>query len=141
MCLVACLFLLLLGTYLFDFLACLGARPVCTVRSHVGPAFIRTSSLRLGLADRSKILKPEKPKFPVIQPSKITFPNDLVSFVGKRSWLLFNLLKFEESTLDWMTVPIMYWTNMIGYKIVLNIIQNLELVNDCAERAIKLATD
>jgi muconolactone delta-isomerase len=39
-----------------------------------------------------------KPVFPKINPMAIDYPNQLISFIGPRSWLFFNLLKLREET-------------------------------------------
>ena len=40
-----------------------------------------------------------------------------------------------------MMVPLCYWEKMFGYLKIEKIIRCLEVVNDCAERAVKLITD
>lgn len=83
-------------------------------------------------------LQPSKPKIPVFSDDNI--PN-LVSLIGARSWLLFNLLKLDNSQLDWLQVPVKYWDKMESYKKIEKFVVNLEVVNDCAERDVKLITD
>jgi len=43
--------------------------------------------------------------------------------------------------LDWMQVPVVYWGKMSGYRKLKEIVSAFEVVNDCAERAIKMITD
>ena len=40
-----------------------------------------------------------------------------------------------------MMVPLCYWEKMFGYSKIEEIIRGIEVVNDCAERAVKLITD
>ena len=81
-------------------------------------------------------------EFRVIDISKeIEFPDQLISFIGPKSWLLFNLLNLHDEQLDWMQAPIDCWENMVGYKKIEGIVRSLEVVNDCAERAVKLISD
>lgn len=83
-----------------------------------------------------------KPKFPSIDTdSPIDYPDQLVSFVGPRFWLLFHLLKMDGAALDWMKAPVKYWQRMVGYQKIEEIVRSLEVVNDCAERGIKLISD
>ena len=72
---------------------------------------------------------------------EIEFPDQLISFIGPKSWLLFNLLNLHDEQLDWMQAPIDCWENMVGYKKIEGIVRSLEVVNDCAERAVKLISD
>ncbi|KZR97570.1 Uncharacterized protein APZ42_007474, partial [Daphnia magna] len=47
----------------------------------------------------------------------------------------------KKESLDWMMVPLCYWEKTFGYSKIEEIIRGLEVVNDCAERAVKLITD
>lgn len=40
-----------------------------------------------------------------------------------------------------MHAPVQYWDKMLGYKKIKIIVRSFEVVNDCAERAIKMITD
>jgi hypothetical protein len=40
-----------------------------------------------------------------------------------------------------MMVPLCYWEKTFGYSKIEEIIRGLEVVNDCAERPVKLSTD
>jgi hypothetical protein len=50
-------------------------------------------------------------------------------------------LNLKEERLDWLQAPVSFWEKMFGYQRVKIIVRSLEVVNDCAERAIKLITD
>lgn len=97
--------------------------------------------LKLPSCQRPKIFKPQKPVFPDIDPMTITYPYQLVDFIGSRSWLLFNLLYLSEEKLDWMQVPVNYWKNMVGYQKLELIVRRFEVVSDSAERSVKLMSD
>lgn len=43
--------------------------------------------------------------------------------------------------LDWLQVPVIFWEKMSGYMKLKEIVSAFEVVNDCAERAIKMITD
>ncbi|KAI9553762.1 hypothetical protein GHT06_019020 [Daphnia sinensis] len=83
----------------------------------------------------------QKPIFPTITPLLVDFPNDLIHFIGPRSWLLFDLFKLTDEKVDWMKAPAHCWNDMAGYRNAEKIVRSLEVVNDCAERAIKLVSE
>lgn len=78
-----------------------------------------------------------KPKFPTIDDYNLPF---LSSLIGPRSWLIFALLGLTNSQ-DWLQLPPKYWELMFDYRFARNFCVNLQVVNDCAERAIKLVED
>ena len=88
----------------------------------------------------------EFPRQQTFPPKKITFPisvfqdQDPIDF-GQRSWLLFSLLDKKEEQLDWMFAPVNCWDKMSGYKKIAAVVNSLEVVNDCAERVVKLTSD
>ena len=91
---------------------------------------------------RPKTFSPGKPKFPSLKfDSIITYPDQLLNFVGSRSWLLFLSLKLTEEDFDWMHTEVENWEKMSGYKKIEGIVRSFEVVNDCAERAVKLISD
>jgi predicted DNA-binding transcriptional regulator AlpA len=106
------------------------------------------SALRLDMVSRLLcISRPtryisQKPKFPKFDQLLIDFPRKLITFLGPRSWLLFDLLNLKEEQLDWMhSTSVDSWEKMTGYKTTEKIVRSLEVVNDCAERGIKLVSD
>ena len=78
-----------------------------------------------------------KPKFPAIDDNNLPF---LSSLIGPRFWLIFDLLGLTHSQ-DWLQLPPKYWELMIDYRFARNFCVNLQVVNDCTERAIKLDED
>ncbi|KAI9553649.1 hypothetical protein GHT06_021574 [Daphnia sinensis] len=82
-----------------------------------------------------------KPKFPADLINKSNVSDSLLSCIGPRSWLLFFLLKIDEELCDWMKAPVECWQHMVGYQKIESFIKTLEVVNDCAERGVKLMTD
>ena len=107
-----------------------------------------TESLRKALVEkllsipRPKRFLPGKPKFPKIGPNdSVEYPDQLIRFIGPNSWLLFDLLKMNEEQLDWMQAPVSCWEKISGYKKAEAVVRSMEVVNDCAERAVKLITD
>ena len=57
----------------------------------------------------------------------------LVDFVGKRSWLMFQIFDVES---DWMYEPAATWPGIPAYQRFMKLMRGLLLVNDCAERSI-----
>jgi hypothetical protein len=106
------------------------------------PNALRESMVKQLLTfNRSKDIPPGKPKFPLINPDEIDYPNQLNLFVGAKSGLLFNSLNIDGDMLVWMQVPVVNCEKMSGYHKLKEIVSAFEVVNDCAERAIKMITD
>ena len=82
---------------------------------------------------RNQTLRTGIPQFPIV--TEHTRPN---KFVGQNSWLLFNLLGHKG---DWLKTPPVEWNKSEEYQEALNFLQNLKVVNDTAERGIKLISD
>nr|CAH0100560.1 unnamed protein product [Daphnia galeata] len=81
-----------------------------------------------------------KPKFPTDMKNQSNVSDVLLSCIGPRSWLLFFLLKKDEELIDRIKAPVECWQHMVGYHKIDNFIMSLEVVNDCAERGVKLMT-
>ncbi len=64
----------------------------------------------------------------------------LSSFVGSQSWFLFHQLKLNGKQ-EWLNVPPAYWNNFDDYNTAKGFVSSLAIVNDPAERGIKLITD
>ena len=62
----------------------------------------------------------------------------LHDFVGERSWLIFHLMNIE---VDWMQCPPYEWHKYPSYIHFKKLVDSLQVVNDCAERAIKDMTE
>ena len=60
----------------------------------------------------------------------------LASLVGVKSYLLFNLLKIED--LSWLKALVSLWRCFPSYMKVKSFVNDLAVVNDGAERGIKL---
>lgn len=51
------------------------------------------------------------------------------------------MLNVKDERLNWILATVPLWEKMFGYRKIKIIFRSLEVVNDCAERAIKLITD
>ena len=60
-------------------------------------------------------------------------------FVGPRSWLLFHLLHVSDP--EWLNLPADTWESDNGYLAMNEIVMDLPVTNDTAERAVKKVTD
>ena len=80
-----------------------------------------------------------KPKFSAIEISGSTTPF-LHDLIGPNSWLLFSLIKLNNSQ-EWLQLPPEYWNLMSDYRTTRDFVKQLEVTNDCAERGIKLIGD
>jgi hypothetical protein len=75
---------------------------------------------------------PGNPKFPSLGcNSTISYPDQLLNFIGSRSWLLFVSLKLMDEHFDWMHTEVENWEKMSGYKKIEAIVRLFEVVNDC----------
>jgi hypothetical protein len=85
--------------------------------------------------DTSSRLETGVPIFPQLSTSSPTY---LSSLIGTNSWQLFRLLRVDNS---WMNLPPMQWVTDAAYDEAAVFVHNCKVVNDMAERAVKLATD
>ena len=82
-----------------------------------------------------------KPVFPEITwPENVEDVPDLSSFVSSNSWLLFDMLGLVGPQ-DWLLTPSTMWTLFSDYKKLENYVNNVPIINDIAERGIKLISD
>ena len=79
-------------------------------------------------------------------PSPVPLPRDktegmdvtLCDFVGRESLFMFDVLKFGKR---WLKSPPSNWHADTEYKEMQSFVENLRVVNDCAERGVKLIVD
>ncbi len=105
--------------------------------------------IRRSMADKLLELKPEaemsrplqrfgtgfgKPKFP----EDINLNTSLVDLLSPDSWFIFHVLKLQP---DFLTKDVQDWSKMDSYKASLDNLQAINIVNDGAERGIKLSND
>jgi hypothetical protein len=106
-------------------------------------------SARRALADKLLAVKPEtpvrvpkhrfgtgfgKPKLP----STVSLSSGLADFVSTDSWYIFNVLQLNS---DFMTEDVVNWPQSASFQSSLINLQALNVVNDCAERGVKLSSD
>ena len=80
------------------------------------------------------------------QPMKPLFPTDilelpgasLASFVGPRSWMAFQLLSMGSA---WLSLPVEQWEDDDEFQRMAQIMSDLAVVNDTAERSVKDVED
>jgi hypothetical protein len=104
---------------------------------------------RRALADRilavkpdTEVLKPQtrfgmgfgKPKFP----KTITLTSTLADFAGIDSWYTFHLLQLNPA---FMIEDVANWPLSVAYQQSLENLQAVNVINDCAERGVKLGSD
>ena len=73
-----------------------------------------------------------------ILPSIDSDVRDMISLFGPDSWIFFNLLKLDHT---FLADPPREWNTLDSYARSKEIIDNLFIVNDTAERGVKLASD
>jgi hypothetical protein len=73
-----------------------------------------------------------KPSFPSPE------PRDLHHFIGQDSWLTFDVLNLQT---DFLREQVKDWKNCDSFQVSQQVVNNLRVVNDTAERGVKLASD
>ena len=63
---------------------------------------------------------------------------ELRDLVTPDSWKLFDILKISP---DWLALPPADWDSNPDYIELRNFVRTVKVTNDCAERAVKLATN
>ena len=89
----------------------------------------------------AKILSCKRPKEPRIDLPEfpaVTADSELWDFVQPSSWEFFDILQVEA---DWLTRPLVEWEDSEGYRKARQFVRTVKVVNDAAERGIKLASD
>jgi len=103
------------------------------------PNLIRTEMFKKLLSiPRPREFLPKKPTFP--KDNMLSSELGLIALVGPRSWLIFNLFG-PEIKHEWMKLDAKYWPLMDDYCKLRDFLHHLEVVNDCAERGVKLISD
>ena len=102
------------------------------------PFEIRNDIARALLSNpRPVFFPPGKPQFP--EKARLMNNPELKDFVGPRSWLLFHLLHVSDP--EWLNLPADTWESDNGYLAMNEIVMDLPVTNDTAERAVKKVTD
>ncbi|XP_065666285.1 uncharacterized protein LOC136087442 [Hydra vulgaris] len=65
-------------------------------------------------------------------------PSSLVPLVTEKSWLIFDMVGHGKAEVQWMKLPAEYWILNDFYQEFETAIMNLDVVNDCSERTVKL---
>lgn len=98
-----------------------------------------TDDMKRNMAD--KLLSIEKPKsFELGKPifKSINRDTTLIDLVGPNSWLLFSSLCINN---DWLSESVPNWNEKPDFLLAKSFVQTVKVVNDPAERAIKLNTE
>ena len=77
--------------------------------------------------------KPKKVKFPILTPN-----TTIVSLLSPLSWFPFSLLNLSSK---WLESPPSQWEKDPDYKVMEKFAKTVKLVNDVAERGVKMADD
>ena len=92
----------------------------------------------------AKLKQPEdfkmgKPKLEALKMGRK--PPTLASLVKAKSWLMFSMLNMTEEELGWLTKDVIYWSKDPGFLKFRDFVNNLTVVNDPAERSVKLVQE
>ena len=89
---------------------------------------------RLLTLDRKESPTLGVPKFPVL-----TVETELCDLITEESWDFFDVVNSDP--LPWLTKRVCEWESYADYNKVKTFVSTVKVVNDCAERAVALATD
>ena len=84
---------------------------------------------------------PGKPNLPVEFWPESGIKPGLDTFVGQQSWLLPSLLNLTSENMEWLDLDVHQWQLMSGFRKFSNFVRKLLVVNDPAERGVKLIQD
>ena len=90
---------------------------------------------------RADQFEPQKPNLPVEFWPKSGKMTSLSTLVGPRSWLLPHLLGLSAEDMAWLNLDIQHWSLTSGFQRFSAIIKKMLVVNDPAERGVKLVQD
>ena len=65
-------------------------------------------------------------------------PQSLTLLITDQSWLIFHILNHANAEVQWLNTPSETWDLNDYYQESKQFVNNVEVVNDCSERAIKL---
>ena len=82
--------------------------------------------------------KPEEARLDLPEYPTVTEDSKLWDFVQPHSWDFFTILKVEA---DWLTWPLDKWEESEDFRKARKFVTTVKVVNDAAERGIKLASD
>ena len=68
-------------------------------------------------------------------------PVGLVKLVGPRSWTMFNMLNMSSEDMEWLQEDASTWILRETYRTFVSFTKGLQVVNDPAERGIKIIED
>ena len=88
---------------------------------------------KLMFFERPVEYRPGKPSLP-----EVTESSELTDFIGTNSWLVFDILGIKG---DWLEKSVTEWEDFPEFLTLQSYIDNLKVVNDTAERGIKLWSD
>ena len=85
--------------------------------------------------------EPGKPDLPAdFWPENGKTPS-LATFVGPKSWLLPHLLGLDVGDMEWLQLAVQQWPLISGYRKFSELVSKMSVVNDPAERGVKLVQD
>ena len=114
---------------------------VCLADSHCPEEEKKAVATVLAKTRRPDTYIPGKPELPEeFWPESGEKPS-LASFVGEKSWLLPSLLKLEPEDMEWLLLEVHQWPLISGYRKFSEFVSELLVVNDPAERGVKLIQD
>lgn len=83
---------------------------------------------------KQSVMKKGKPKFPELIIETVS----LVNLIEQKSWFIFQALNIDT---NWLYEPVDTWNENADFSFARNVVMHLKVVNDGAERAVKLVED
>ena len=114
---------------------------VCLADTHCPAEERKAVATALARTPRPELFAPGKPDLPLeFWPESGEKPS-LASFVGEQSWLLPSLLKLQSNDMEWLFLEVHQWPLMSSYRKFAEFVRMMMVVNDPAERGVKLIQD
>ena len=114
---------------------------VCLADTHCPEEERKAVATALASTPRLELFMPGKPDLPVEFWPESGIRPSLATFVGQQSWLLPSILKLESESMEWLLLDVPHWPLISGYRRFSEFVEKLLVVNDPAERGVKLIQD
>ena len=114
---------------------------VCFADTHCPEEERKAVATALANTPRPDLFVPGKPDLPVEFWPERGVKQSLPSFVGQQPLLLPSLVKLTPENMEWLLLDVHQWHLMSGYRRFSEFVMKLLVVNDPAERGVKLIQD
>ena len=95
---------------------------------------------KLSKIDRPEVFEKGKPKLGLLKINSRKVPS-MASLIKPKSWLMFSLLDMTDDDVNWLKKDVSDWPEDQGFVKFKEFVNGLTVVNDPAERSIKLVQE